>query len=136
MGALSAAQAMHFAPDIVHLNDWQTGLGALALARGFRGSSVGEARSVFTIHNLAYQGVFPKDVMADLGLPWDVFTARGLEFYDQVNFMKAGLVFADALTTVSPTYAREIQTPEYGCALDGILLRAPAICTASSTAST
>ncbi len=121
VGALAAAQAMQFTPDVVHLNDWQTGLAALALGRGFRGSAVGEARSLFTIHNLAYQGVFPKVVMADLGLPWDVFTDRGLEFYDQVNFMKAGLAFADALSTVSPTYAREIQTEAYGCMLEGIL---------------
>jgi starch synthase len=121
VGALSAAQAMRFAPDVVHLNDWQTGLGALALARGFRGSSVGEARSLFTIHNLAYQGLFPKSVMADLGLPWDVFTPSGLEFYDQVNFMKSGLAFADALSTVSPTYAQEIQTEAYGCMLEGML---------------
>jgi starch synthase len=121
VGALAAAQAMQFTPDVVHLNDWQTGLAALALGRGFRGSSVGEARSLFTIHNLAYQGVFPKAVMADLGLPWDVFTDRGLEFYDQVNFMKAGLAFADALSTVSPTYAREIQTEAYGCMLEGTL---------------
>src|SRR5262244_1209960 len=110
VGALAAAQALHFAPDVVHLNDWQTGLAALALIRGFRGTAVGEASSLFTIHNLAYQGLFSKDVMTDLGLPWDVFTARGLEFYDQVNFMKAGLAFADALSTVSPTYAKEIQT--------------------------
>ena len=121
VGALCSAQAMHFAPDIVHLNDWQTGLGALALARGFRGTSVGEARSLFTIHNLAYQGVFSKDAMTDLGIPWDVFTPLGLEFYDQVNFMKAGLAFADALSTVSPTYAKEIQTEEYGCMLEGTL---------------
>ena len=121
VGALAAAQVMGFTPDLVHLNDWQTGLGALALARGFRGTSVGEASSLFTIHNLAYQGVFPKHVMADLGLPWDVFTAGGLEFYDQVNFMKAGLAFADALSTVSPTYAQEIQTEAYGCMLEGSL---------------
>jgi starch synthase len=121
VGALSAAQAMGFAPDVVHLNDWQTGLAAVALSRGFRGSSVGEASSLFTIHNLAYQGLFPKDVMTDLGLPWDVFTAQGLEFYDQVNFMKAGLAFADALSTVSPTYAKEIQTEGYGSMLEGIL---------------
>ena len=121
VGALCSAQAMHFAPDIVHLNDWQTGLGALALARGFCGTSVGEARSLFTIHNLAYQGVFSKDAMTDLGIPWDVFTPQGLEFYDQVNFMKAGLAFADALSTVSPTYAKEIQTEEYGCMLEGTL---------------
>jgi len=121
VGALAAAQTMRFAPDVVHLNDWQTGLAALALSRGFRGTSLGVARSLFTIHNLAYQGLFPKEVMADLGLPWDVFHARGLEFYDQVNFMKAGLAFADALSTVSPTYAREIQTEAYGCMLEGIL---------------
>ena len=121
VGALSAAQVMQFAPDLVHLNDWQTGLAALALARGFRGTSVGEASCLFTIHNLAYQGLFPKDVMADLGLPWDVFTDRGLEFYDRVNFMKAGLAFADALSTVSPTYAREIQTAGQGCMLEGLL---------------
>jgi starch synthase len=126
VGSLSAAQAMQFAPDVVHLNDWQTGLAALALSRGFRGTAVGEASSLFTIHNLAYQGVYPKTVMADLGLPWDVFTAQGLEFYDQVNFMKAGLAFADALSTVSPTYAREIQTESYGCMLEGMLqARAP-----------
>jgi len=121
VGALSAAQVMGFAPDLVHLNDWQTGLAALALTRGFRGSSVGEARCLFTIHNLAYQGLFPKDVMGDLGLPWDVFTAGGLEFYDRVNFMKAGLAFADALSTVSPSYAREIQTQQFGCMLEGML---------------
>ncbi|MGZ6130824.1 MAG: glycogen synthase GlgA [Myxococcaceae bacterium] len=121
VGALAAAQAMHFAPDVVHLNDWQTGLAALALARGFRGTSLGEARSLFTIHNLAYQGLFPKAVMTDLGLPWDVFNEHGLEFYDQVNFMKAGLAFADALSTVSPTYAQEIQTEAYGCMLEGTL---------------
>jgi len=126
VGALVAAQAMQFVPDVVHLNDWQTALAALALARGFRGTSLGEASSLFTIHNLAYQGVFPKQVMRDLGLPWDVFTPSGLEFYDQVNFMKAGLAFADALSTVSRTYAREIQTAAYGCMLEGMLrARAP-----------
>ena len=117
--ALPGALGLH--PRILHLNDWQTGLGALALARGFCGTSVGEARSLFTIHNLAYQGVFSKDAMTDLGIPWDVFTPLGLEFYDQVNFMKAGLAFADALSTVSPTYAKEIQTEEYGCMLEGTL---------------
>jgi starch synthase len=121
VGALTACQAMGFSPDVVHLNDWQTGLGALALARGFRGTSVGAARSLFTIHNLAYQGLFGKEVMADLGLPWGTFTLSGLEFYDKVNFLKAGLAYADALSTVSKTYAREIQTPEYGCMLEGIL---------------
>ena len=121
VGALVAAQVLGFQPDVVHLNDWQTGLGALALAGGFRGTSLGAAGCLFTIHNLAYQGLFPKSVMGELGLPWSAFTASGLEFYDQVNFMKAGIAFADEINTVSETYAREIQTQEYGCMLEGIL---------------
>ncbi|MGA9522999.1 MAG: glycogen synthase GlgA [Myxococcaceae bacterium] len=121
MAALTAAQHIGFAPDVVHLNDWQTGLGALALRRGYRGTSLEGTRSVFTIHNMAYQGVFPKQAMRDLGLPWELFTVGGLEFYDQVNFLKAGLVYSDALTTVSRRYAEEIQTPEAGWGLDGLL---------------
>ena len=119
--ALQTAQLMGFAPDIVHLNDWQTGLAAVALRGGFAPTELGAARSVFTIHNLAYQGTFPKSVMDDLGLPWGLFHAAGLEFYDTVNFMKAGIAFADELTTVSPRYAQEIQTQAYGCMLEGIL---------------
>jgi starch synthase len=124
MGALQAAQRLRFFPDIVHLNDWQTGLAAVALRRGYQGTPLGRARTVFTIHNLAYQGQFGKDIMGDLGLPWDLFTSHeGVEFYDSVNFLKAGIVFSDAITTVSPTYAREIQTPEQGSNLDGLLRR-------------
>ncbi|RJS16588.1 glycogen synthase GlgA [Corallococcus sp. H22C18031201] len=124
VGALQAAQRLDFAPDIVSLHDWQAGLAALALRRGYAGTALARARSVFTVHNLAYQGQFPKSVMGELGLPWDVFTAEnGLEFHDTVNFLKAGLVYSDALTTVSPTYAREIQTPEQGYGLDGLLRR-------------
>jgi len=124
VGALQAAQRLGFIPDIVHSNDWQTGLVGVALRRGFDGSPMGRARGVFTIHNLAYQGQFGKDVMEDLGLPWDLFTSEtGLEFHDTVNFLKGGLNFADAITTVSPTYAREIQTPELGANLDGLLRR-------------
>ncbi|ABF89473.1 glycogen synthase [Myxococcus xanthus DK 1622] len=122
VGALQAAQRLRFIPDIIHANDWQTGLVPVALRRGFQTGPLAHAKSVFTIHNLAYQGQFPKDVMGDLALPWDLFTAHdGLEFHDTVNFLKAGLVFSDALTTVSPTYAREIQTPEQGYGLDGLL---------------
>jgi starch synthase len=124
MGALQAAQRLRFIPDIVHFNDWQTGLGPVALRRGFQGTPLERTRSVMTIHNLAYQGQFGKDIMGDLGLPWDLFTAdNGLEFYDAVNFLKGGITFADALTTVSPTYAKEIQTPEQGFGLDGLLRR-------------
>ena len=121
VAALQAAQVMGFAPDVVHLNDWQCGLAAVALQARFSATALGGARSVFTIHNLAYQGNFPKSVMDDLGLPWALFHAGGLEFYDTVNFMKAGITSADALTTVSPRYAREIQTKEYGCMLEGVL---------------
>lgn len=121
VGALTAAQLLKFPPDVVHLNDWQTGLAAVALKRGYQGTELRRARSVFTIHNLAYQGVFSKAVMGDLGLPWELFTERQLEFHDAVSFMKAGLAFADALTTVSRRYAEEIQTPEYGNQLDPFL---------------
>ncbi len=124
MGALQAAQRLQFYPDIIHLNDWQAGLAAVALRRGFQATPLAHARSVFTIHNLAYQGQFGKEVMGELGLPWELFTAdEGLEFHDAVNLLKAGIVFSDAITTVSPTYAREIQTPEQGFSLDGVLRR-------------
>ncbi len=123
MGALAAAQRIGFHPDVVHANDWPTGLCMLALSRGFSTSSLKRARSVFTIHNLAYTGSFAKDVMGDLGLPWELFTAEGVEFHDHLSFIKAGIVYADALTTVSPTYAREIQTAPGGHGLDGLLRR-------------
>jgi starch synthase len=121
VGALTAAQVLRFHPDVVHLNDWQTGLAAVALLGAYAEGPLGRARSVLTIHNLAYQGWFPKGQMDVLGLPWELFTPDGLEFYDQVNFLKAGLVYADALTTVSPSYAREVQTPEGGEGLHGLL---------------
>lgn len=108
------------APDILHLNDWQTGLAALELARR-KGAAAGVTRSVFTIHNLGYQGIFPKETVDELGIGWDAFTSDGLEFWDQVNFLKAGLAFSDLVTTVSPTYAQEIQGPEQGFGLDGML---------------
>ncbi|RKH68748.1 glycogen synthase GlgA [Corallococcus aberystwythensis] len=123
VGALQAAQRLRFFPDIIHLHDWQTGLVPVALRRGFGGTPLAKAKCVFTIHNLAYQGQFPKRTMEDLGLPWDLFTQEGVEFYDHVNFLKAGLVYSEALTTVSPTYAREIQTAEQGYGLDGLLRR-------------
>ncbi len=109
-------------PRIVHANDWQTGLVPFLLRHEHgQDPHLAGARTVFTIHNLAYQGVFPKAVVPHLGLPWDVFRFEAMEFYDQLSFMKAGLVFADALTTVSPTYAREIRTPDGGQTLDALL---------------
>ena len=120
--ALEVPGAFGHRPRVLHLNDWQTALAAW-LARHEKAGDplVGDLRSVFTIHNLAYQGSFHKEVVPALGLPWDVFRWDAMEFHDRLNFMKAGLVFSDAITTVSPTYAREITTPEGGQGLDGLL---------------
>lgn len=107
-------------PDVVHGHDWHTGL-AFAYLREF--AQAGERRpvGVFTIHNLAYQGVFNAGLRPRLGLPDTLFHLQGLEFHGQINFMKAGLKYSDAITTVSPTYAREITGAEQGCGLDGVL---------------
>jgi starch synthase len=120
--ALALPGAAGLRPRVVHANDWQTGL-LPYLLRHEHGADphLAGARTVFTIHNLAYQGVFPKTVVPHLGLPWDAFHVDAMEFYDQLGFLKAGLVFADALTTVSPTYAREIRTREGGNGLDPLL---------------
>jgi starch synthase len=107
-------------PDILHCHDWHTGLAPLYLSLP-QGSEGVRAASVFTIHNLAYQGLFPAEVFSILGLPDKLFGIDGVEFYNQVSFMKAGLQFADRITTVSPSYAREILTHEQGSGLEGVL---------------
>jgi len=104
--------------DVLHAHDWHAGLGPAYLRLAPDAASVA---SVFTIHNLAYQGLFPAQVLDELALPPSAFTIEGLEFHGQVSFMKAGIQYADRITTVSPGYAREIQTPEHGCGLDGLL---------------
>ena len=108
--------------DVVHANDWPTALAPLHLARA-RLDDPGHhvAASVVTIHNIAFQGVFPMDSADVLGIPGEWRGMEGVEFWGQLSMLKAGLQFADAITTVSPTYAREIQTPEYGAGLDGVL---------------
>jgi len=104
-------------PDVVHGHDWHSGLApAYVAARG--GDRPG---TVFTVHNLAFQGHFAPETFGVLGLPPHFFAVEGLEFHGGVNFMKAGLHFADRITTVSPTYAQEIQTPEQGAGMDGLL---------------
>jgi len=120
--ALALPAAMGKRPRVVHANDWQTGLLPFLLRHehGQDPALVG-TRTVFTIHNLAYQGFFPKQLVPFLGLPWDVFRLDAMEFHDQLNFMKAGLTFADVLTTVSPQYAKEILTPDAGAGLDPVL---------------
>ncbi len=105
--------------DIVHANDWHAGLVPLLLDMHGRPRPA----SVFTIHNLAYQGNFPREVLAQIGIPERYFSTEGLEFYGRVSFLKAAIGYADRLTTVSPTYARETLTPEFGCGLDGLLRR-------------
>jgi len=105
-----------FRADLLHLNDWQTGL-AGALLR----DTPDRPATVFTIHNLHFQGLFDYDWLARLGLPPELGTFETLEFHGRISFIKGGLVFADAITTVSPGYAREIQTPEFGAGLDGLL---------------
>ncbi|MEZ0170142.1 glycogen synthase GlgA [Microvirga sp. TS319] len=106
-----------FVPDIVHAHDWQAGLAPAFLHYG-DGPRPG---TVITIHNIAFQGIFPADLLYELGLPPYAFTVDGVEYFGQIGFLKAGLRLADRITTVSPTYAKEIQTPESGMGLDGLL---------------
>jgi starch synthase len=108
-------QTRHF--DVVHLNDWQSAMVALWL----KDDTSLKTKSVFTIHNLAYQGLFPKTALENLGLKQQYYHMDALEFYDQVSFMKAGIAYADAVTTVSEQYAKEIQTEAFGCGLEGFL---------------
>jgi len=108
-------------PQVVHAHDWHAGLAPAYLKAFEQASGRKLAGSVQTIHNLAYQGNFPSHVFGYLGLPAHYFDINGVEFHGQVSFLKAGLYFADKITTVSPSYAREIQTAEQGCGLDGLL---------------
>ncbi len=108
--------------DILHLNDWQTGLVPVYLRELYRYRPYfKKVRTLFTIHNLAYQGVFPAKMLSLTGLDGRLFNAQQLEFYGQLNFLKSGIVFADWVNTVSPSYAQEIQTRIYGCNLEGVL---------------
>ncbi len=109
--------------DVLHSHDWQGGLAPLYVRTVRTVRTVPTVPTVFTIHNLAYQGVFDKSWVPRLGLGWDGFTMDGFEFFDRLSFMKAGINLSDAITTVSPTYAEEMQRPEYGNALDGVIRR-------------
>jgi starch synthase len=123
-GRLAAAAAdlaagtldKNWAADLVHANDWQAALVPAYLA--WRGVNV---PSILTIHNLAYQGLFPRESLRRIGAPESSFHIDGLEFYDKLSFLKGGLIYASHLTTVSATYANEITTPELGCGLEGLL---------------
>jgi starch synthase len=117
--ALEWAVATGWRYDVVHAHDWQGGLTPVLLAR--RQLPVRPVPVVFTIHNLAYQGIFDAGWLPRLGLGWDLMRIGAMEYWGQISFLKAGIVFSHVITTVSPRYAREIQTPEYGFGFEGIL---------------
>src|SRR5258705_199013 len=106
----------NWAADLVHANDWQA-----ALVPAYLAWNAAKVPTILTIHNLAYQGLFPKESLRRIGAPEDSFHIDGLEFYDKLSFLKGGIVYASHLTTVSETYAREITTRELGCGLEGLL---------------
>lgn len=115
-----------FKPDIIHCNDWQTGIVSLLLNATYRNRDpwYNKIKTVFTIHNLRYQGIFPKEVLPDLiNVDWQHFNPNGIEYHDCVNYMKAGLVYSDSISTVSPTYAQEIKSDFYGEGLKDILVK-------------
>ncbi|MCX7943818.1 MAG: glycogen synthase GlgA [Deltaproteobacteria bacterium] len=117
-----ALKSLNFVPDIIHCNDWQTGIVPVYLkCIYFQDSFFSGTKSLITIHNMAYQGLFESYTMDVLMLPWSLFNYKELEYYGKINFLKAGIVFADAVTTVSKKYAEEIRTQEYGCGLEGVL---------------
>jgi ADP-glucose type glycogen/starch synthase len=121
-GALELARQIGFAPDVVHAHDWQTGLVPVYLHQQLRRDPFfARTGSLFTIHNLGYQGIFSTDTARALALDEALLTPDGLEYHGQLSLLKGGLRFANQLSTVSPTYCREIQTPEQGMGLDGLL---------------
>ena len=119
---LESVRLMGWQPDVIHANDWQTGLLPALLKTELAGTPFYEqVASLITIHNLAYQGNFWHWDMLLTGIDWKYFNWKQMEFFGRLNLLKTGIVFADAINTVSPTYAMEIQTPEHGCGLEGVL---------------
>ena len=122
--ALEYARMSSAPISVIHAHDWQTGL--VAVYQKMHLSSdpiVGRVPTIFTIHNLAFQGVFPPATLDEIGLGWELFNLAGLEYWGQISYLKAGINFSEKVTTVSPTYAREIVTPEMGFGFEGILNR-------------
>ncbi len=119
---MEAAPYIGFPPDILHVNDWQTGLVPVYLRELYRHRpEYRRIRTLFTIHNIAFQGAFPHELFHLTGLDFRLYNPHQLEFYGQFNFLKGGVVFADWVNTVSPTYANEIRTPVFGCGMEGVL---------------
>lgn len=120
-GVVETLRLADLQADVVHCHDWQAALLPLLLRETERRYGLTLAlKTVFTIHNIAYQGLFPAKAFALTNLPDELNNIDGLEYYSQINLMKGGILFSDRLTTVSPRYAKEIQTPEFGCGLDGV----------------
>jgi starch synthase len=120
--SLKLLKDIRFKPDVIHCHDWHTALLPVLLKTKYSTDPFFKnTASVLTVHNLAYQGVFDKNQYNKLGVDGHLFHTQGLEFYDQINILKGGIIFADAITTVSPQYAREIQGVRFGCGLDGVL---------------
>lgn len=121
-GALQVCNKLGWFPDIVHAHDWSAALAPVLIKHVCRTQEAfKKTASVFTIHNMGYQGVYGKDKFNDLGIDWNLYYGAGFERNGAINFLQAGISSADMVTTVSPTYAREIQTPEGGFGLDGLL---------------
>ncbi len=120
-GVIETLRLADLQADVVHTHDWQAALLPLLLRQAERRYGVTLAfKTIFTIHNIAFQGIFPSSVFTRTNLPEEFNSIDGLEYYAQINLLKSGLLFADRVTTVSPRYAEEIQTPEFGCGLDGV----------------
>jgi starch synthase len=120
--ALELLKKINFKPDIVHCHDWQSALIPVYLKTVYKDDPFYKnTRTLLTIHNIGYQGLFPKEEFPKLGLDWGLFNIEGLEFYDKINILKGGMEFADVINTVSPTYSKEIQTKEFGFGLEGVL---------------
>lgn len=121
---LELLKRINFKPDIIHIHDWQASYIPVYLKKKFHlDSFYKNCRTLLTIHNLAYQGIFAREEFPKLKLDWSIFNMEELEFYGKVNTLKGGIVFSDCVNTVSPTYAAQIQTSEFGCGLEGVLFK-------------
>ena len=121
---LKILEKISFKPDIIHCHDWQTGLIPALIKGSEKDAFCANIPVVFTIHNLGYQGIFPEEKISLTGLKkGDFFHTEGVEYWGQISLLKAGINYSDAITTVSPTYAKEIQTPEYGMGMEGVLAK-------------
>lgn len=119
---LESMKKIKLTPDIIHCHDWQTGLIPAYIKTLYRSDPFfKDTKTIFTVHNLSYQGNFPPDSISTTGLSWEEFRFDRLEFYGKISFLKAGLAYSDVLTTVSKRYAQEIQTKEFGCGMEGLL---------------